>query len=214
MQTPFFYYFLGGYVENTEKTELSKKRFFSCEGINRFPERLRYAMNGMSNIELARRCSLSESAIRNYLTGKSYPSLDRLASIAEACDSPLQWLAVGTEATHKNENNSLLCANPSESQPVDFFERLDLHDLVAILKTLEIEERDALTRMLGRKGVDVLTLLLEEGSLDLLSLEGEKREAALSLQELPPDRVREILRRIKQCSTLEEEVNYKHQASA
>ncbi|HCS3364943.1 TPA: helix-turn-helix transcriptional regulator, partial [Shigella flexneri] len=58
--------------------------------IMRFKERLEEAMNGESSRAFAAKCGLSDGVIRNYLSGKTYPSLDRLAQIAYATGRPIE----------------------------------------------------------------------------------------------------------------------------
>jgi phage repressor protein C with HTH and peptisase S24 domain len=60
-----------------------------------FRERLKLAMDGLSNSEVARRAGLSDSAIRNYVTGDSLPVLDKLTSLAAATEVRPEWLAFG-----------------------------------------------------------------------------------------------------------------------
>lgn len=38
---------------------------------------------------------MSESAVRSYLKGKSYPGIDKIQAISEACNAPLVWLITG-----------------------------------------------------------------------------------------------------------------------
>jgi transcriptional regulator with XRE-family HTH domain len=46
----------------------------------------------MLNIDLARKSGVSESAIRSYLKGGSFPSIDKIEAIALACNAPMEWL--------------------------------------------------------------------------------------------------------------------------
>lgn len=83
------------YKKNDIEPENKPSRIISQEQINRFGERLREAMNGMSNNAFAKQCGWSEKVIRNYLNGESYPSLDRLAVIANVSGRPVGWLVTG-----------------------------------------------------------------------------------------------------------------------
>lgn len=71
--------------------------------IERFSERLRALAEKSSVRALARKAGLSEGVLRNYLRGDTYPTLDRLAAIAEAAGADIQWLAVGDEANHAGQ---------------------------------------------------------------------------------------------------------------
>ncbi|WNL39861.1 XRE family transcriptional regulator [Halomonas sp. PAMB 3232] len=73
------------------------------ERIGCFPERLKNALGGESARVFSRRCGLSEGAIRSYLSGDTYPTLDRLNSIAQASGKDIQWLAFGVEKGHHDE---------------------------------------------------------------------------------------------------------------
>ncbi|WOA52532.1 helix-turn-helix domain-containing protein [Dickeya solani] len=82
-------------MKKTDKQGINHERFIPMPGINRFYERLEIAMNGMSNVALATKCNISESAIRSYLKGRSYPGIDKIQPIADACNSPMTWLITG-----------------------------------------------------------------------------------------------------------------------
>jgi phage repressor protein C with HTH and peptisase S24 domain len=87
--------------------------------ITRFGERLRKAIraNGDSNVSFATKCGMSERVIRDYLSGKTYPSLERLGVIAKMSGKPLEWLAIGMES---NDNGAI--------------EKIDLMDSVKVSK--------------------------------------------------------------------------------
>ncbi len=75
------------------------------EGIGRFPERLKKIMSGKSAREFAREIGFSDAAIRDYLRGVSYPSLDRLDAIAAAAKVSAAWLATGKGPMRPGEGN-------------------------------------------------------------------------------------------------------------
>ncbi|SEC22986.1 Phage repressor protein C, contains Cro/C1-type HTH and peptisase s24 domains [Pseudomonas saponiphila] len=60
-----------------------------------FRERLKEAMGGRAARAFARDVGLSEGAIRSYLSGDTYPTLDRLEQIAQATGVSPIWLAFG-----------------------------------------------------------------------------------------------------------------------
>lgn len=76
-------------------TELEKQKLLENTGIPEFKERLSLAQEGMSGNAFAKKVGMSEAVIRDYLSGKTYPSLNRLAIIAKKCDVPIEWLATG-----------------------------------------------------------------------------------------------------------------------
>lgn len=57
-------------------------------------DRLRDAMGDQSGTAFARRCGISEGAIRKYLLGAS-PSTENLIAIADAANVSIEWLAAG-----------------------------------------------------------------------------------------------------------------------
>lgn len=62
-----------------------------------FKDRLKKVMGLTKAREFARNCGLSEGAIRSYMSGETYPTLDRLEQIATAAGVPALWLAFGQE---------------------------------------------------------------------------------------------------------------------
>ncbi|PSU49448.1 hypothetical protein C9J12_08135 [Photobacterium frigidiphilum] len=68
------------------------------EQIIPFKERLKEVIGNDSIMSFARKCNLSDKTLRDYMSGKSYPTLDRLALIAEASGRNISWLATGIES--------------------------------------------------------------------------------------------------------------------
>lgn len=64
-------------------------------GIGCFKDRLKEIMGSVGARAFARSCGLSEGAIRSYLSGETFPTLDRLAQIAHATKVDPMWLAFG-----------------------------------------------------------------------------------------------------------------------
>lgn len=60
-----------------------------------FGERLKGVMGNIGARAFARNCGLSEGAIRSYLSGDTFPTLDRLVQIAQAAGVDPLWLAFG-----------------------------------------------------------------------------------------------------------------------
>lgn len=63
--------------------------------VKKFKDRLHSSMQGLSVSAFAKKCDMSETVIRDYLSGKTYPSLTRLEVIAEKCNVSFNWLATG-----------------------------------------------------------------------------------------------------------------------
>ncbi|OCG09171.1 hypothetical protein A9G13_03755 [Gilliamella sp. wkB178] len=65
------------------------------KNVKTFKDRLQISMQGLSVSAFAKKCDMSETVIRDYLSGKTYPSLTRLEVIAEKCNVSFNWLATG-----------------------------------------------------------------------------------------------------------------------
>lgn len=71
-----------------------------------FSERLKKVIGAESLRTFGSRCGLSEGVLRSYLRHSTFPSLDRLAAIAQAGGVSLAWLASGNEPLQPTENVS------------------------------------------------------------------------------------------------------------
>ncbi|WP_140918209.1 helix-turn-helix domain-containing protein [Limnobaculum xujianqingii] len=141
-------------MEKTEKTEDAVKRFIPMPGINRFPERLKIAMNGLTNVELAKRCDISESAIRSYLSGRSYPGLDKVLSISEACTCPVDWLVTGNEFAIYSEKNT--------RETVEKYDIRDIEEIDIVFNRLTQAEKKLIVDFVQREGLNSLLRLISE----------------------------------------------------
>lgn len=83
------------YKETDGNGQSEQERPFPPETIGRFNERLKEVMHGQGARSFARKVKLSEGAIRSYLSGETFPTLDRLAMISSAAEVDPQWLAFG-----------------------------------------------------------------------------------------------------------------------
>lgn len=83
--------------ENRKKisSEDEKTRILINTGVVTFKNRLVLVLEGLSGNAFAKKVGMSEAVIRDYLSGKTYPSLNRLAIIAHQCEVPIEWLATG-----------------------------------------------------------------------------------------------------------------------
>ncbi|CAM3278654.1 helix-turn-helix transcriptional regulator [Xenorhabdus nematophila] len=121
-------------------------RVFIRNEITQFKDRLRQAMGSESGNSLAKRCGISEAAIRTYLSGKTYPSLDKLALLAEKCEVSIEWLANGSDVDSAPE----LRKNPehvTETQEKVWLE---------FLHRMTPDERDAIIMRVVRLGLGVI----------------------------------------------------------
>jgi len=85
------------YIESDAKGDKNEQHPFPSHGIGCFKERLKTAMASHSLRGFSKMCGLSEATLRSYLSGTTYPTLDRLTQIAGASKVDPQWLAFGTE---------------------------------------------------------------------------------------------------------------------
>lgn len=60
-----------------------------------FSERIKQLVGHESVRKFAKRCGISETALRKYLSGESLPVLDKLIAMANASDVSVEWLATG-----------------------------------------------------------------------------------------------------------------------
>ena len=84
------------YIESHEKHESKEDHSIPMGGIECFKERLRGIIAGGSLRAFSRECGLSEATLRSYLSGDTYPTLDRLEMIARAGKISPTELAFGT----------------------------------------------------------------------------------------------------------------------
>lgn len=158
------------YEEKTDDKGKNRDRIIGHGTINRFGERLKVAMKGMSNAELARRSGMSETTIRKYLQGKIYPALDSLAIVADACGVSLTWLATGEQEREQKAENTIV--RDDAKQKFD----MDIEVLIHLLNRLKKEERDLVFNFISREGVNNLVRL-----------------AAMNTSTISPDAVESII---------------------
>lgn len=130
-------------MEKSDNSPEMQKQIIPMEGLIRFPERLNLAMKGMTNVELAGKTGLTEATIRNYRKGKSYPPLDKLKELADACNCPLGWLATGGASNADIRQNE-----------IDFDG--EIRELATWLSN---EEKVALISFIRREGINTLLRL-------------------------------------------------------
>lgn len=150
--------------EHKEKHDISEEntsRVFVRNGIARFKDRLREAMGTESGNSLAKRCGMSEAVIRAYLSGKTYPSLDRLAILAEKCEVSIEWLANG------GDTNSSGIPSPLNEYPQDKSQAVTEAQQQAWLEFLSRmtpNEREAIIDKVYRQGIGVLLASIQSAS--------------------------------------------------
>ncbi|MDC9620104.1 helix-turn-helix domain-containing protein [Xenorhabdus sp. XENO-7] len=133
------------YANNDKNTH----RVFVRNKITQFKDRLRQAMGSESGNSLAKRCGISEAAIRTYLSGKTYPSLDKLALLAEKCEVSIEWLANGSNVDSAPEVPEVkeVPKHVTETQEKVWLE---------FLHRMTPDERDAVIARVVRLGLGVI----------------------------------------------------------
>ncbi len=81
--------------EKALKTLKNPEGIIQSELIIPFSKRLAETIGSESVRAFSRACGLSDKTLRDYLSGKTYPTLDRLALIADASGRTVNWLATG-----------------------------------------------------------------------------------------------------------------------
>lgn len=99
-------------TNETEEKAGDNTRIFISSGIVDFKERLQMAMNGLSGNAFAKQVGMSEAVIRDYLAGRTYPSLNRAAIIADKCNVPLEWLITGKGSSTLFDEEEATCTIP------------------------------------------------------------------------------------------------------
>lgn len=91
------------YIESDANHEKREEHPIPSQGIGCFKKRLKSAMGSNSLRGFSKDCGLSEATLRSYLSGATYPTLDRLMQIAEASKVDAEWLAFGEEKSPSPE---------------------------------------------------------------------------------------------------------------
>ncbi|SHG65658.1 hypothetical protein SAMN05428958_102548 [Pantoea sesami] len=129
----------------------NSKQFFDWLRKIRFKDKLSEAIGSESIRGFASRCGLSDTVLRNYLNEKTYPSLDRLAMIAEAAQKPVGWFlsSEGVEnlSTQNANKYSQICEgnHPSEEQIET--------QLNAIFDLMSFEEKERAIKIFKNRGL-------------------------------------------------------------
>lgn len=134
----------------------------------------------------ARAWGINEGTLKNYYNRKDIaptPRYNQLKKIAECEGVSLEWLQTGygEEPKDSNLNNKWALVTSD----------LD-NKILTFLSFLNDREKQRLIDVLGRKGAEHCLILLDSDINTLHALEGVRRSLALSLKNLPEEKVREI----------------------
>lgn len=138
----------GDCMDKTDNDSKNRDRFFVLTGINRFGERLKAAMEQRgitSNVKMGALSDMSDTVIRNYLIGKTYPTLERLAVLAYVLDCSPEWLLTGRDDSNIKSTNSEVFEEKTDNSLTD--------ELDVIIKRLPKPQRDALVDAILQHGV-------------------------------------------------------------
>ncbi len=154
-------------------------RTFSNERIEYFGERLKAAMKGMSNSELARRSGISEGAIRKYITGESYPAINNAMKVADACNVPLPWLLLGDDCSLSPSDHISKNSTTTTDKATSMF--------VCLLSMVSEQDRNALAIAASEIGIKGILSKLQQADTVTVAPEREytREEQEAMLRALP-----------------------------
>lgn len=186
------------YDEKSVGIENHDARIIADEGIIHFGSRLQTLIGEQSYRAFADKCGMSEKVIRNYVKGVTYPSLDRLASIAKACDVSIEWLAFG--ASHEDKNTVNMTLPPEEPVQIPASQPPDI--LQFMLNSTTQEDRNQLITSLCNIGIKGVLQRLEQPSsveevIRALNIRESSKDAICMVLAGDESTDREILRRIE-----------------
>ncbi|EJH1128947.1 XRE family transcriptional regulator [Escherichia coli] len=144
-------------------------------------ERLKRLIGSRSVRAAARDWGLSFSTLNNYLSRGTEPSLSVALQIASIEGVSVEWLCGFSDASQVNRRE--IKENQDESKKI----------IMTIISALDEKDLEQLSKNLVLNGAKYLARLLEPENQDLIRLEGRKRIAALQLEGMSDERVREIL---------------------
>ncbi|EBT9767587.1 XRE family transcriptional regulator [Salmonella enterica] len=156
-------------------------------------ERLHQLVKDRPLRNVAKAWGIPRSTLNNYFYRGSTPKLEVLKRISEQEGVAVEWLISGDDSIESKRNHLQYKPSPPRA---DKSER-NIQAIVNALEGLDEDEQERLSRLVKRKGAEFLAQLLDEENICLLQLSGEKREAALILAQLVPERVREILSELR-----------------
>lgn len=143
--------------------------------ISGFKTRLAEVIGKESISSFSKRCEMSETVIRDYLSGKTYPSLNRLATIAEKCNVSYCWLATGNRLDDLEvQGNGEIFHEPIHRIPVYYRQQASYEEAVQqklVRGTPPTMSYPALNGWLGFRGLDPKQLIFYWAKGDLMEPE-------------------------------------------
>ncbi|EAY4716881.1 bacteriophage CI repressor [Salmonella enterica] len=172
---------------------------FPMDGKESIQARIKQLVGDRSLRKVSQLWDIPYSTLNNYFEKNTMPGLSVTAKIAKIENVSIDWLVFGEPHVQQQ---------PQQPQQDTSCTGGGAQTLIAIWESLEPEEKLHVSKQLGRKGAEVLTQLLDDDNLCLMKLTGEKREAALLLVEMEPERAREILSKMREHGGLENPENH------
>lgn len=96
------------YKEKNAEGRKEREHSIQTIGMECFKDRLKEIIGTQSIKSFAREIKSSDGTVHNLLSGKGYPSLNKLIDIASAGDVTVQWLATGEPPKYTAELSRLL----------------------------------------------------------------------------------------------------------
>ncbi|EGN6234755.1 bacteriophage CI repressor [Salmonella enterica] len=175
---------------------------FPMDGKESIQTRIKQLVGDRSLRKVSQLWGIPYSTLNNYFEKNTMPGLSVTAKIAKIENVSIDWLVFGEPHVQQQPQQP---QQPQQDAPCIGG---GAQTLIAIWESLEPEERLHVSKQLGRKGAEVLTQLLDDDNLCLMKLTGEKREAALLLVKMEPERAREILSKMREHSGLAQPENH------
>ena len=94
------------YKESDAAAEKGTARPILHSGIGRFPEKLKEAIGSEGVRAFARRAGVSEGSVFSYLSGVTFPTLDRLDAIAAAAERDPRWF-IAPESEPQSQSHAV-----------------------------------------------------------------------------------------------------------
>lgn len=108
-----------------------------------FKDRLKKAIGKEPRRAFAFRAGISPSAVRQYLSGKSVPTLDKLISVTKAANVNLLWLATGEGPKHSDRCEVKEYAHEYQEKSKHLTIAQYLEHIHSAVHVVEMMEKDA-----------------------------------------------------------------------
>ncbi|EAA4186745.1 bacteriophage CI repressor [Salmonella enterica subsp. enterica] len=183
------------------KSEKNHRVSFSKEEKETFLSRLALLQKGRTLLQAAEDWGVPRSTLNNYIHRGSNPRTNVIKEIAKKESVSLEWLMYGVGDAPQSSQSS------QSSQHGDAAIMRVVQVIQGMSEALDSKQREQLANFLIIKAAEYITLLQNDDMQKLLQLDGRKREAALRLEKMSDEEVREILdatSSVKENSTIDQ----------